>query len=85
MMISVRFVSSTPGSQSGAKMLRSAYRRVETALNGNLISCNRFHPARWLNLPEAYNPTFSQFSFITGPQGCFGKTMAVSEMKAVLA
>ncbi|KAJ7915751.1 cytochrome P450 [Mycena leptocephala] len=44
-----------------------------------------FHPARWLNLPEAYNPTFSQFSFITGPQGCFGKTMAVSEMKAVLA
>ncbi|KAF7339123.1 hypothetical protein MVEN_01989000 [Mycena venus] len=44
-----------------------------------------FHPARWLNLPKAYNPTFSQFSFITGPHGCFGKTMAVSEMKAVLA
>ncbi|KAJ6495383.1 cytochrome P450 [Mycena sanguinolenta] len=43
-----------------------------------------FHPARWLNLPPAYNPTFSQFSFITGPHGCIGKTMAVSEMKAVL-
>ncbi|KAJ7248354.1 cytochrome P450, partial [Mycena rebaudengoi] len=44
-----------------------------------------FHPARWLNLPKAYNPTYSRFSFITGPHGCFGKTMAVSEMKAVLA
>ncbi|KAJ7314915.1 cytochrome P450 [Mycena albidolilacea] len=43
-----------------------------------------FHPARWLNLPEAYNPIFSQFSFIAGPHGCIGKTMAVSEMKAVL-
>ncbi|KAJ6524320.1 cytochrome P450 [Mycena capillaripes] len=48
-------------------------------------NAEEFHPARWLNLPEAYNPTFSQFSFITGPHGCFGKTMAVSEMKAVLA
>ncbi|KAF7336376.1 hypothetical protein MVEN_02186200 [Mycena venus] len=44
-----------------------------------------FHPARWLNLPKAYNPTFSQFSFLTGPHDCVGKTMAVSEMKAVLA
>ncbi|KAJ6542567.1 cytochrome P450 [Mycena capillaripes] len=43
-----------------------------------------FHPARWLDLPKAYNPTFSHFSFITGPHGCIGKTMAVSEMKAVL-
>ncbi|KAF7336378.1 hypothetical protein MVEN_02186400 [Mycena venus] len=44
-----------------------------------------FRPARWLNLPKAYDPTFSQFSFITGPHGCFGRAMAVSEMKAVLA
>ncbi|KAK7044529.1 cytochrome P450 [Favolaschia claudopus] len=43
-----------------------------------------FQPARWLNLPEAYNPVFSQFSFIAGPHGCIGKTMAISEMKAVL-
>ncbi|KAJ7145929.1 cytochrome P450 [Mycena epipterygia] len=43
-----------------------------------------FHPARWLDLPPAYNATFSQFSFIAGPHGCIGKTMAVSEMKAVL-
>ncbi|KAJ7711568.1 cytochrome P450 [Mycena metata] len=43
-----------------------------------------FHPARWLNLPPAYNAAFSQFSFIAGPHGCIGKTMAVSEMKAVL-
>ncbi|KAJ7141836.1 cytochrome P450 [Mycena crocata] len=43
-----------------------------------------FRPARWLDLPKAYNSTFSQFSFIAGPHGCIGKTMAVSEMKAVL-
>ncbi|KAJ7643629.1 cytochrome P450 [Roridomyces roridus] len=43
-----------------------------------------FRPARWLDLPKAYNSTFSMFSFITGPHGCIGKTMAVSEMKAVL-
>ncbi|KAJ6494059.1 cytochrome P450 [Mycena vitilis] len=44
-----------------------------------------FHPARWLSLPPAYNATFSQFSFIAGPHGCIGKTMAVIEMKTVLA
>ncbi|KAJ7197038.1 cytochrome P450 [Mycena pura] len=44
-----------------------------------------FHPARWLNLPKAYNPAYSQFSFIAGPYGCFGKPMAVSEIKAVVA
>ncbi|KAJ7073281.1 cytochrome P450 [Mycena belliarum] len=43
-----------------------------------------FRPARWLDLPKAYNPTFSQFSFIAGPHACIGKTMAISEMKAVL-
>nr|GAT53818.1 predicted protein [Mycena chlorophos] len=43
-----------------------------------------FHPERWLNLPKGYNSAFSQFTFIAGPHGCIGKTMAVSEMKAVL-
>ncbi|KAG7444977.1 cytochrome P450 [Guyanagaster necrorhizus] len=44
-----------------------------------------FHPERWLNLPKAYNSTFSLLSFIAGPHGCIGKTMAIVEMKAVLA
>lgn len=44
-----------------------------------------FHPGRWLNLPETYNPAFSLLSFIAGPHGCIGKTMAIIEMKAVLA
>ncbi|KAJ7468513.1 cytochrome P450 [Mycena latifolia] len=43
-----------------------------------------FRPARWLSLPATYNPAFSHFSFIAGPHACIGKTMAVSEMKAVL-
>ncbi|KAJ7186890.1 cytochrome P450 [Mycena filopes] len=43
-----------------------------------------FRPARWLDLPKAYNPTFSTFTFVAGPHACIGKTMAVSEMKAVL-
>ncbi|KAF7297213.1 hypothetical protein MIND_00954400 [Mycena indigotica] len=43
-----------------------------------------FRPERWLNLPKAYNSAFSQFSFIAGPHGCIGKTMAINEMKAVL-
>ncbi|KAA1472366.1 cytochrome P450 [Dentipellis sp. KUC8613] len=44
-----------------------------------------FYPERWLNLPEKYNPTYSFLSFITGPHGCIGKTMSISEMKAVIA
>ncbi|KAJ7779217.1 cytochrome P450 [Mycena metata] len=43
-----------------------------------------FRPSRWLDLPKAYNPSFSTFTFLSGPHGCIGKTMAVSEMKAVL-
>ncbi|CAK5271810.1 unnamed protein product [Mycena citricolor] len=46
---------------------------------------DEFRPGRWLDLPKAYNATFSQFSFIAGPHGCIGKTMAVSEMKAVIS
>jgi len=44
-----------------------------------------FHPARWLNLPKVYNSTFSTLSFFAGPHACIGKTMAIIEMKAVLA
>ncbi|TRM66573.1 cytochrome P450 [Schizophyllum amplum] len=44
-----------------------------------------FRPSRWLDLPKTYNPAFSLMSFIAGPHGCIGKTMAIIEMKAVLA
>lgn len=44
-----------------------------------------FKPHRWLNLPEAYNPSSSVLTFISGPHACIGKTMAIIEMKAVLA
>ncbi|KAI5891748.1 cytochrome P450 [Schizophyllum commune H4-8] len=44
-----------------------------------------FRPSRWLDSPKSYNPTFSLMSFIAGPHGCIGKTMALLEMKAVLA
>ncbi|KAF8587077.1 cytochrome P450, partial [Ramaria rubella] len=44
-----------------------------------------FKPERWLNLPSTYNPTFSLLSFIAGPHACIGRTMAIIEMKAILA
>ncbi|KZT23874.1 cytochrome P450 [Neolentinus lepideus HHB14362 ss-1] len=44
-----------------------------------------FRPERWLDLPPSYHPTFSTLSFLAGPHGCIGKTMAVMEMKAILA
>jgi len=44
-----------------------------------------FHPERWLNLPPSYHPSFSMLSFIAGPHACIGKTMAIIEMKAILA
>ncbi|KAK0202604.1 cytochrome P450 [Desarmillaria ectypa] len=44
-----------------------------------------FRPERWFNLPKAYNPSYSHLSFISGPHSCIGKTMAIIEMKAVLA
>jgi hypothetical protein len=49
------------------------------------ICAHRFRPERWLNLPSSYNSTFSLLSFIAGPHGCIGKTMAIMEMKAILA
>ncbi|KAF8868304.1 cytochrome P450 [Infundibulicybe gibba] len=44
-----------------------------------------FNPSRWKNLPPTYHPAFSLLSFISGPHGCIGKTMAIIEMKAVIA
>ncbi|TFK57629.1 cytochrome P450 [Heliocybe sulcata] len=44
-----------------------------------------FRPERWQNLPPSYHPTFSTLSFLAGPHGCIGKTMAIMEMKAILA
>ncbi|KAH7921538.1 cytochrome P450 [Leucogyrophana mollusca] len=44
-----------------------------------------FRPERWHSLPETYNPAFSLLSFSAGPHGCIGKTMAMVEMKAILA
>ncbi|PFH48129.1 hypothetical protein AMATHDRAFT_66232 [Amanita thiersii Skay4041] len=43
-----------------------------------------FRPSRWLNLPKEYHSNYSMLSFIAGPHGCIGKTMAIMEMKAVL-
>jgi len=45
----------------------------------------RFKPSRWLDLPDSYNPNYSFLSFIAGPHACIGKTMAIMEMKAILA
>ncbi|KAI0319932.1 cytochrome P450, partial [Amylostereum chailletii] len=44
-----------------------------------------FKPERWRALPETYSVQYSLLSFIAGPHACIGRTMAVSEMKAVLA
>ncbi|KAM6492860.1 Cytochrome P450 [Amanita muscaria] len=44
-----------------------------------------FNPSRWLNLPDTYHPNYSMLSFIAGPHHCIGRTMALMEMKAVLA
>ncbi|KAJ7596250.1 cytochrome P450 [Mycena floridula] len=44
----------------------------------------KYNPSRWLNLPKTYNPTYSFFSFISGPHACIGRTMAIAEMKAIV-
>lgn len=44
-----------------------------------------FRPERWLHLSEAYHPSLSMQTFIAGPHACIGRTMALIEMKAVLA
>ncbi|GJJ15952.1 hypothetical protein Clacol_010231 [Clathrus columnatus] len=44
-----------------------------------------FRPERWSNLPSTYNSNFSLLSFIAGPHSCIGRTMAIMEMKAIIA
>ncbi|KAI0345150.1 cytochrome P450 [Trametopsis cervina] len=46
-----------------------------------------FRPERWAELDRApdYHPAHSFQTFINGPHHCIGKTMAIVEMKAVLA
>jgi len=44
-----------------------------------------FRPERWEKLPDTIHPTLSFMTFIAGPHHCIGKTMAVVEMKAILA
>ncbi|KAG6866189.1 hypothetical protein C0991_007739 [Blastosporella zonata] len=44
-----------------------------------------FRPSRWLNLPKAYQSSSSTLSFLSGPHACIGKTLAIIEMKVVLA
>ncbi|KAH7920360.1 cytochrome P450 [Leucogyrophana mollusca] len=48
-------------------------------------NAEEFRPERWHSLPGTYNPAFSLLSFSAGPHGCIGRTMAMMEMKAVLA
>ncbi|KAJ8523234.1 hypothetical protein ONZ45_g289 [Pleurotus djamor] len=48
-------------------------------------NAEEFYPPRWKSLPKDYTPTLSFLSFIAGPHACIGKTMAIMEMKAVLA
>jgi cytochrome P450 len=51
------------------------------------ISCilSRYKPSRWLNLPKEYDPNYSLLSFLAGHRSCIGKTMAITEIKAVIA
>ncbi|TDL17333.1 cytochrome P450 [Rickenella mellea] len=44
-----------------------------------------FRPERWFDLPKCYNQHFSLLTFIAGPHHCIGRTMAITEMKAVVA
>ena len=39
-----------------------------------------FNPLRWFDLP----PDAHLLTFIEGPHGCIGKTMAIVEMKAII-
>lgn len=66
-------------------------RRVDTTQSRDMQPClhkkYRFRPERWSELEQApeYHPTHSFQTFINGPHHCIGKTMAIVEMKAVLA
>ena len=46
-----------------------------------------FRPERWApdQMPSTVHPAHSFQSFINGPHHCIGRTMAIVEMKAILA
>jgi hypothetical protein len=61
------------------------YLYLITANHSHSLFANRFNPSRWFNLPPKYSSTTSVLSFLAGPHACIGKTMAIMEMKAVIA
>ncbi|PBK72346.1 cytochrome P450 [Armillaria solidipes] len=66
-------------------LLQICIRQINTWKHVWGEDAEEFRPERWLNLPKAYNPSYSHLSFLSGPHSCIGKTMAIIEMKAVLA
>ncbi|KAK0501298.1 cytochrome P450 [Armillaria luteobubalina] len=66
-------------------LLQICIRQINTWKHVWGEDAEEFRPQRWLNLPKAYNPSYSHLSFLSGPHSCIGKTMAIIEMKAVLA
>ncbi|KAJ8508401.1 hypothetical protein ONZ45_g9329 [Pleurotus djamor] len=48
-------------------------------------NAEEFDPSRWQNLPENYVPSLSFLSFLSGPHGCIGKSMALLQIKTVVA
>lgn len=66
-------------------LLQICIRQINTWKHVWGEDAEEFRPERWFNLPKAYNPSYSHLSFISGPHSCIGKTMAIIEMKAVLA
>lgn len=85
LIIGRRSASWTPGKKHGARMLKSCFFQYIAGRTTAYFSSFRFHPERWLDLPKSYHPVFSMLSFIAGPHACIGKTMAIIEMKAILA
>ncbi|PBK99440.1 cytochrome P450 [Armillaria gallica] len=66
-------------------LLQICIRQINTWKHVWGEDAEKFRPERWFNLPKAYNPSYSHLSFLSGPHSCIGKTMAIIEMKAVLA
>ncbi|KAK0488941.1 cytochrome P450 [Armillaria novae-zelandiae] len=66
-------------------LLQICIRQINTWKHVWGEDAEEFRPQRWFNLPKAYNPSYSHLSFLSGPHSCIGKTMAIIEMKAVLA
>lgn len=83
-----RYLLSTRTRLIGVKMLRSRFCYYTELLNDLTLIRNvmnkRFRPERWMSLPKTKNANFFQ-TFSVGPHHCIGKTMGISEMKAMVA